>query len=108
MASRTTITIDGRTFSGSNVSIVGGKVVVDGVVQDGTLSGVVEIRITEGVLGSLHTDAAVTCGDIAGNVDAGMNVTCGNVEGNVDAGMNVTCGQVGGSVDAGMGVTMRR
>jgi hypothetical protein len=47
-----TVRIDGRTFSGRSVSIINGRVTIDGVAQDGSLSGVVEIKVTEGVLGN--------------------------------------------------------
>lgn len=108
MKSRATITIDGRTFSGSSISIRNGKVVIDGVEQDGTLSGVVEVRIVEGAIEHLHSDMSVTCGDVTGNATAGMELHCGNVGGNAIAGMDLKCGTVGGSVNAGMGVTMRK
>lgn len=100
--------IDGRSFSGRNIIIRNGVVTIDGVRQGGELSGVVEIKITDGVLERLETDAGVTCGNVGGDVRAGMEVNCGAVTGSVRAGMNVTCETVGGSVDAGMGVKMRR
>ena len=101
------ITIDGKTFSGNSVSIVDGKVTIDGVVQDGTLEGVVELHIT-GTLGSLRTDGSVHMkGNVEGDVDAGGNVNCGDVKGDVDAGGNVNCGDVKGDVDAGGNVNYR-
>jgi hypothetical protein len=96
-----TIIIDGRTFSGRSVSIINSKVTIDGVVQDGSLSGVVEIRITEGVLQELNCDAAVNCGEVRGNVRAGGSVNCDNVGGSVNASGSVNCGNVGGGVNAG-------
>ena len=33
------ITVDGKTFTGNNVSIVNGQVIVDGKTQDGSLTG---------------------------------------------------------------------
>jgi hypothetical protein len=96
-----TITIDGRTFSGRSVSIINGRLTIDGVVQDGSLSGVVEIKVTEGVLGELRTDASVSCGAVTGNVSAGGSVNCDGVGGSVTAGGSVNCGTVRGSVSAG-------
>jgi hypothetical protein len=96
-----TIIIDGRTFSGRSVSIINSKVTIDGVVQDGSLSDVVEIRITEGVLQELNCDAAVNCGEVRGNVRAGGSVNCDNVGGSVNASGSVNCGNVGGGVNAG-------
>lgn len=101
------VRIDGKSFSGTKVSIINGVVTIDGKCIDGTVSGVVRIEV-DGDLASLTTDADVHCRDVRGNVKAGMSVTCENVTGNVDAGMSVDCGTVGGDVDAGMGVTMRK
>ena len=118
------ITIDGVTFTGNNIQIRGnGQVYVDGVLQQGTLNGVVEVRVVEGILGSLRSDAAVTCGEVRGdvtagtevnvsggvfgNIQAGMDVRCRDVTGNVSAGMDVECGNVGGDATAGMGVRRR-
>lgn len=95
------IVIDGRSFSGRSVSIINGRVTIDGVSQDGALSGVVEIRIVEGVLGELRTDAAVSCGRVEGNVSAGGSVNCDDVGGNVSAGGSANCGNIRGSVNAG-------
>lgn len=103
-----TISICGRTFRGNSILIVNGKVTIDGVVQDGSVNGVVEVRVLEGEIQNLRSDASITCGDVKGTVQAGMEVTCGAVGGNVQAGMDVKCDTVGGSVTAGMGVTMRR
>lgn len=99
--------LDGRDFVGRNITIRNGRVTIDGVTVEGALQGVVELRITEGAIENVHTDAEVHCGDVTGNVKAGMSVTCGNVGGTVDAGMSVTCQDVHGNIDAGMGVTYR-
>lgn len=76
-----TINIGGRVFSGRSVSIRNGVVTIDGVRQDGTLSGQVEIKITEGVLERLEADGSVTCGEVRGDVMAGGSVRCGDVGG---------------------------
>jgi hypothetical protein len=96
-----TIIIDGTTFSGNSVRIINGRVTIDGVVQDTKSSGVVEIRVTEGVLGELKCDSAVFCGEVRGNVRAGGSVNCNNVGGSVNAGGSVNCDNVGGGVNAG-------
>lgn len=100
-----TFNISGRTFRGQNIQITNDRIVIDGkdVTDEYDIKpvGILEIKITEGVLGHLTTDANVSAGDIAGDVDAGGNVSCGNVGGSVDAGGNVSCGKVGGDVDAG-------
>ncbi len=95
------ITIDGKTFSGNNVSIINGVVTIDGVAQDGKLEGKVELHIT-GVLDSLETDASVNMkGEIKGDVSAGGSVNCDDVGGNVSAGGSVNCDDVDGNVTAG-------
>ena len=96
-----TIVIDGRSFSGRSVSIINGKVTIDGVVQDGSLSGIVEVRIIEGVLQELSCDASVNCSEVRGNVRASGSVNCGDISGSVNAGGSVNCGSVGGGVNAG-------
>lgn len=88
------IVIDGRVFDGSDLSIINGVVTVDGVtVQDGTVTGVVEIRV-EGTLASLTTDANVVCKGVTGSVKAGGNVACGDVGGDVRAGGNIVANTV--------------
>ena len=97
-----TIIIDGKVFTGNSVSIRNGVVVVDGKVQDGSVSGVVEVRVTEGVLGTLETDASVSCGDVNGDVTAGGSVRCANISGSIHAGGSVsTSGRAGGAISAG-------
>lgn len=96
------INISGRSFSGKNVSIINGVVTVDGVRQDMKLdNGPTEIRILEGALVNLTTDASVNCNEVKGNVQAGGSVQCDNVGGSVNAGGSVQCDDVGGSVNAG-------
>lgn len=102
------ISINGQTFTSdsfSGIDIVGGRIIINGVEQKGELlKGVVEVRILEGSVENLRSDASIHCGDVGGDVDAGMTVHCKNVQGNVDAGMSVHCGDVTGKVKAGMSV----
>lgn len=116
-----TIFINGTKYQGKNISIINGKVCIDGEFQK-KVKGVVRIEIG-GNLTSLRTDAdvnikgnvfgsvsaggSVECGDIGGNVDAGGSVRCGDVVGNVDAGGSVECGDVIGDVDAGGSIRRR-
>lgn len=102
------ITINGRTYSGDNVSIINGVVMIDGVVQDGDkLAGVVKI-VVEGVLGSLRTDASVVCEDVHGDVSAGGSANVnGDIGGNVAAGGSINCGNIRGAVSAGGSIVRR-
>lgn len=95
-------TIDGKVFSGRSITIRNGIVTIDGVVQDGTLHGQVEIKVTEGIIERLEADGSVTCGEVRGNVSAGGSVHCENVCGNVSAGGSVSAsGHLGKSISAG-------
>jgi len=114
-----TVNINGVVYEGNNISIVNGVVKIDGVIQTGEHleKKIAEIRVIDGTIGALRTDASVYCQDVTGNIDAGGSVTvqgsvggeidaggsikCGDVTGNVDAGGSVTCGKISGSVDAG-------
>lgn len=97
---RGTVVIDGVEFSGSSVSIVGDKVIVDGEVQGGSLVGAVSVIVNGNVdqltlsSGTLHIDGScgdvktasgdIRCGDVSGDVStASGDVTCGNIRGNV-------------------------
>jgi hypothetical protein len=101
------INIDGRAFTGRSVRIANGMVWIDGVQQDGALSGVVEIRVIEGTIGELTTDASVSCGVVTGNIQAGGIVSCGDVGGSATAGGSMSCRDVRGGVTAGGSVNMR-
>lgn len=101
------VIINGVRFEGNNLSISGGRVTIDGRTVDEAAQGVVEVQITEGSPVSVTSDAVVRCGDVSGNVRAGMDVNCGDVRGDVRAGMSVNCQDVSGDVEAGMGVNVR-
>ena len=65
------ITIDGRPFKGSRIEITsGGRVLIDGVTQEDTLQGRVEIHAIEGVIENLEVEGDVHCGIVSGDVDA--------------------------------------
>jgi hypothetical protein len=98
------ISINGRIFQGNSIVIRGDTITVDGRRQDGTVSGVVEVRVIEGVVERLETDASVTCGEVRGSVSAGGSVqVSGDVGGSVKAGGSVEAGGKleGTSVNAG-------
>ena len=101
--------INGVKYTGRNISITNGQVIVDGVPQpDNNLNKVVEVRILEGTVQNLKSDASITAGLVMGNVQAGNSVSCDDVNGSIQAGNSVTCGKVGGSVIAGGSVTCRK
>lgn len=94
------VTIDGKAFTGRNVSIVGNKVVVDGIEQEGELVGPVSVTVNgnaESVeSGSGRVEVAGTVGRIK---TMSGDVHCANVTGDVGTmSGDVTCGSIGGSV----------
>ena len=114
------ISINGRTlnFSGGDISISNGQIIINGqrfgddlksdVVHlkiEGDVNNVTvkngSVEITGNVHGNVDAGGSVTCGNVGNNVDAGGSIICGSVEKNVDAGGSVTCGSVKGNVDAG-------
>lgn len=101
-----TVTINGKTYSGNSVVVTNDTVIIDGKVQRGEVSGVVQV-VVSGDIGYLKSNASVTVnGNVSGNIDAGGSVQCLNIDGNVDAGGSVSCKNVGGGVDAGGSVSM--
>jgi hypothetical protein len=87
------VVIDGKEFKGSNISISGNRVVVDGVTQDGELVG--DINIT------VHGDVEL--------LESGSgNVKAENV-GSINTGSgDVECYTVGGSIRTGSGDVSHR
>ena len=96
---RSRITIDGRDFVGRDVVINGdGQVIVDGVVQSGSLAGPVSVDIhgdadkvesssgtirVAGSCGSASTQSGdIECGDVKGSVSTmSGDVTCKSITG---------------------------
>lgn len=97
-----TVSINGKTYEGTNIDISGGNIIIDGIVQQSGLTGIQEIRIIDGSINQLKSTASVTCTTVTGNIDAGGSVTCsGDVGGYIDAGGSINCGNVGRYADAG-------
>lgn len=107
-AGMSNITINGRTYTGNNITVNNGKVFIDGKsADDGEQGRILEVRI-QGEPVSVHSDTAVTVnGNVNGNVDAGSSVNCGNVQGSVKAGSSVNCGDIGGEAKAGSSINRR-
>lgn len=94
------VIIDGREFTGRSINIVGNKVVVDGVVQEGDLVGDVKIDVYGDVerldAGSGNVTVSGSCGQVS-TMSGG--VECGDVTGNVKTmSGDVTCGAIAGGV----------
>jgi hypothetical protein len=116
------MTVNGKTIdvpSCSSITVVGGKIYIDGTLYEGDVepfkSCHIEIQGDVNQLKVERGDVTVT-GNVKGNVDCGGSaqvqgitgavgasgsVECGDVGGDVAAGGSVRCGKVGGSVRAG-------
>jgi DUF4097 and DUF4098 domain-containing protein YvlB len=94
------VTIDGRTFTGRSISINGDKVVIDGVEQAGTLVGPISVTVN-GNAESVETGSGkVEITGTAGRVKTmSGDVRCGDVHGDVGTmSGDVTCSTISGSV----------
>lgn len=103
------IVIDGREFRGNNVTINNGKVTVDGVVQDGELSGPITVTVHGDVQYLENHSGNVTAQNV-GEINTGSgDVKCGNVSGSIRTGSgDVECGTVGGNIRTGSGDVRHR
>ena len=115
------IIVNGQVYTGTNVNVVNGKVIIDGkdmTPESKTINIVVEGNIEKldvdacsmitvnGQVGELESGAGdVKCGDVAGPVRTGSgDVQCGNVEGNVQTGSgDVIANTIKGTVKTGSG-----
>ena len=99
------ISINGKTYTGTNITINNGRVVIDSKAQEEGLTGVVEVKVT-GNIGSLTCDGSATVyGNVLGNVHAQNSVEVeGDVLGDVNAGNSVDAKSIKGNVRAGNSV----
>lgn len=117
------LSLNGVSFSGRNVSITNGRVIIDGrevTVPDSQAKLVIEVKgdlahlevgscaslTVAGAVGAVSLAAGTLhCKDVAGNVSVEQGaVSCCNVTGDVktDVG-DIDCGNVAGSVKAKVG-----
>jgi hypothetical protein len=96
--------INGKRYTGNNISIIDGQVIVDGVVQGEVGERKIEIQVLCNVDQIFSEESITINGNVTGDIEAKMSVNCDNVTGNVSAGMSVNCDDVGGNVSAGMTV----
>ncbi|AEW47077.1 hypothetical protein BCP78_0070 [Bacillus phage BCP78] len=98
------ININGKSYSGNNIIVNNGQVIVDGVVQDGTLDEKVTIVVESGVERITSDESIHIQGDVTGNVESSTSVNCNNVTGNVKAGTSVNCNNIGGNAVSGTSI----
>lgn len=106
-----TVHINGMTFSGSNLSIVGGKIFVDGKEVEVKETKTKEIRVTvEGNIETLEVESGsveivgnvgnieITSGNlkVTGDINGNAEITSGNikVQGKIGGNASVSCGNI--------------
>lgn len=93
-----TISINGRSFSvsGRNISVVNGKIIVDGKTIQKGLTGDVHIK-WEGDLAELNCNSCEISGNVGKDVKCNTAKIKGNIGGDVK-GNTIKCGNVQGNV----------
>lgn len=101
--------MNGSIIRGRRIDIRNDQVFIDGKNVSREVgkpaNGILEIRVLEGVIEELKTDASVVCGEVRGSLEAGGSISARSVAGNASAGGAVNCKDVGGNVSAGGSVT---
>lgn len=97
------VVINGRVFHGNNLTMSGGKIIIDGVDVSASLPDAKEINIhVDGNIETLKVDACqkITVGGSVGSVQTmSGDVECGDVSDSVSTmSGDVDCGNIGGSV----------
>lgn len=110
------VIINGKKYSGNNISINNGTVCVDGVFEDDLSESKITVIIQDKV-DSISSDESITikgnatasqisagssinCDNIYGNIKAGTSVNCDDIEGNVEAGTSINCDKIAGDARA--------
>lgn len=100
------VTINGKSYSGNNITVSNGTVIIDGVVQDGEHLGYnIQIDII-GNVGEIETSSGnvTVSGDVSDVSTSSGDVKCGDVTGNINTSSgDVVCGNVGGKIKTSSG-----
>lgn len=99
------ITLNGKTYSGSNIQIDGNKVVIDGANVDDTIGA--SITISGDIAKVVSKQSMMVDGDITGDIKASGSVNCHDINGSVTAGGSVNCMDIEGNVKAGGSINRR-
>lgn len=92
------ININGRTYSGDNITVNNGQIIIDGEnITFDKNQPQIKVIVT-GNLNKLKCTTAEINGNVIGNVNA-TTLKCKDIGGKVDAN-TVTCEMIGGDVDA--------
>lgn len=101
------IVINGKTIacSGSNISIIGNKLFVDGKQVSGDVTRDCDVHIY-GDVENIKCEGSVSCNNVKGNIQAGGSINCDNVGGDIRCGGSCNCDEVKGNVTAGGSIKM--
>ena len=103
------IVVDGREFRGNNVTISDGKVVVDGVLQSGELTGDINIVVHGDIEKLQNTSGDVTAKNVGSIKTTSGDIKCEEVGGSISTvSGDVSCGDISGSVKTVSGDIERR
>jgi hypothetical protein len=105
-----TININGVSYRGTNVSINGNILSIDGKVQVQALGTEINVVIT-GDCDTIEGASEVTVrGNVQGDIKVGSgDVKCGNVAGNVSTGSgDISCGDIMGNIKTSSGDVYRK
>lgn len=98
------IRLNGKTYNGNNMTIINGKIILDGKeVKDFEDEKVINIVIEGNYSGDLNVDSCnfiKVRGDVKGNIKStNGKIECKNVEGDVEAtNGNINCENIGHNV----------
>lgn len=106
LTGNSSISINGQTFTGNNISIINGEVIVDGKAEQHNkgLTGDIHVVVNGDVENLQNGSGSITAQNV-GTISSGSGkIKCGDVAGSVKTGSgNVFCGNVNGSVRTGSG-----
>ncbi len=96
------VSINGKTYVGNNISIIGNQVYIDGKLQDDLNSDKkIEVSILCNVERIESKELINIKGDVVGDIKAGTSVNSYDIKGNVEAGTSVNCDDISGDARAG-------
>lgn len=93
---------------GSNISIVGNKIYVDGkpYINDKLVDKEIVQIIINGDVGNIECDVDIDCNNVNGNIKCGRDIDIrGDVTGDVSAGRDIDCKKINGNARAGRDIS---
>lgn len=117
LGNNSNVNINGKSYSGNNITVQNSVVFVDGVEQGDfgddkkvvikIMSNVDSIESKESITiqgsvkaGEIITGTSFNADNVIGNVKAGSSVNCDDIKGNVYAGTTINCDRISGNASA--------